>query len=193
MVDFEVLVGKCRSYRRFDQGEAIGDELFRHLVGLARQTPSIANRQPLKYMLSSSPEMNGRIFDTLGWAGYLPDWPGPEPGERPAAYIVLLGDKTISKDWSVDSGIVMQTMLLGAVEKGYGGCIFGSIRRAQLSRTLNIPERFEILYVLALGRPIEQISIEDVGADGDIRYYRDNNQRHHVPKRTLEDLIVNFE
>ena len=189
-MDFCEIVGKCRSYRRFHESEPVKIELLKELIALARITPSATNGQPLKYVLYNYPEMNSKIFIYLAWAGSLPDWPGPEKGERPAAYIVVLGDTAIGRDWSVDPGIVMQTMLLGAVEKGFGGCMFGSVRREDLSELLGLPEQYEILYVVALGKPKEVVVLEDIGDDGDTRYYRDEDRVHHVPKRTLEELIV---
>ena len=189
-MNFTELVEKNRSYRRFHESDPVNTEVLRELLNLARITPSAANKQPLKYVLSNNPEMNSKIFSTLAWAASLPDWPGPEKGERPAAYVVILGDTSIGKTWSVDTGIVMQTMLLGAVEKGFGGCMFGSVRREDLSKLLGLPEQYEILYVVALGKPKEVVVLEDIGDDGDTRYYRDEDRVHHVPKRTLEELIV---
>lgn len=191
-MDFQELVEKNRSYRRFYEDEMIPSELLKALVGLARITPSTANKQPLKYFLSNTTEMNTKIFSTLGWAASLLDWPGPEAGERPSAYIVILGDTRIAKSWSVDPGIVMQTMLLGALEKGFGGCMIGSVKREKLAGLLKLPGQFEVLYVLAFGRPREEVVLERVGEDGDTRYYRDANQVHHVPKRGIDELIIPF-
>ena len=132
------IVLRNRSYRRFYEDHKIDSETLRDLIALARVTPSAANRQPLKYILSNSAEKNEKIFETLAWAGYLKDWPGPEPGERPSAYIVVLGDTEIIKDFSADPGIAMQTILLGAVEGGLGGCMFGSVKRSLLSENLDI-------------------------------------------------------
>jgi nitroreductase len=144
----------------------------------------------LKYFLSCQPEINARIFPHLAWAGYLKDWGGPKEGERPSAYIIVLGDKTITHEFGCDHGIAAQSILLGAVEKGLGGCIIGSVRRNELSRELNIPDQFDILIVIALGKPKEQVVIETVGADGNIKYWRDEQGIHHVPKRTLEEIII---
>ena len=183
------LVLKNRSYRRFHEDHKINSETLRDLIALARVTPSAANRQPLKYILSNTIEKNAKIFDTLAWAGYLKDWPGPEPGERPSAYIVVLGDTEIITDFNADPGITMQTMLLGAVEKGLGGCIFGSVKRSLLSKNLDIPERYNILYVIAMGKPKENVIIDDI-IDGNIKYWRDDNLNHHVPKRTIDEIIL---
>ncbi len=179
-----------RTYRRFDESHPISRETLVELVDLARCTASAGNLQPLKYILSNDPETNTKIFQRLAWAVYLEDWDGPQPGERPSAYIVILVDETIAKDWWCDDGIAAQTILLGAVEKGLGGCMFGAIQRARLRKELDIPEHLKIRLVLALGRPAEKVVLEDMGPGGDIRYWRDEAGVHHVPKRGLEELIV---
>lgn len=184
------LVRKNRSYRRFWQDAGIEPVHLKDLVDLARCCASAANRQPLKYILSSNPEMNGAIFACLGWAAYLSDWPGPPEGERPAAYITILGDTTISSDFWCDHGIAAQTILLGAVELGLGGCMLGSINKKKLAAVLRVPNRLEILLVIALGKPKENVRLECLSPDGDIRYFRDANGVHHVPKRSLSEVII---
>jgi nitroreductase len=189
-MNVEELLRRNRSYRRFHQSRAVERGTLRELVALARLSPSAANRQPLKFMLSNDPRRNALVFPHLSWAGYLKEWPGPPEGERPAAYIIILGDTEISPSIKVEHGIVAHSMLLGAVEKGLGGCIIGSIDREALRAALDIPDRYDILLVLALGVPKETVKLETVGPDGDIRYWRDGNGVHHVPKRTLDDLII---
>lgn len=184
------LLLKNRSYRRFCQEVAIGRQILRELVDLARLSPSAANLQPLKYILSCEPQKNALIFPHLGWAGYLKDWPGPAEGERPSAYIIILGDTEISRSFGCDHGIAAQSILLGAVEKGLGGCIIGTIQRDELREALEIPSWFEILLVLALGKPKEMVVVERVGPAGDIKYWRDSQGVHYVPKRALDDIIV---
>lgn len=184
------LIQKNRSCRRFYQNHRIALDTLKELVELARLSASGANLQPLKYILSCNPQKNDEIFPCLGWAGYLKDWPGPEIGERPSAYIIILGDTRISKNFGCDHGIAAQSMLLGAREKGLAGCMIGSLKKSRLRCTLNISETFDILLVLAIGKPKEQIVIENVGPDNDIRYWRDEQDFHHVPKRSARDIIV---
>lgn len=186
----EALVTQNRSYRRFDSSVAITPETLRALVELARLSASGRNAQPLKYLLSCTPEQNALIFQHLAWAAYLKDWPGPAEGERPTAYIVVLGDKQISQTFGIDPGLAIQNILLGAVERGLGGCILGSVRREELRQALALPERYEILYVVALGKPAEMVVVEPVGPDGDTRYWRDAAGVHHVPKRALDEIIL---
>ena len=184
------LVLKCRSYRRFYQEVAIDNKTLRELVDLARYSASAVNRQPLKYILSSSREKNALIFSTLHWAGTLKTWPGPDEGERPAGYIIILGDKEISANSGMDPGIAAQTILLGAVEKGLGGCMLGAVDREDLHRLLNIPARYEIPLVVALGKPKEKIILETMKPTDSFDYWRDKDEGHHVPKRQLNDIIV---
>jgi len=181
---------KNRSYRRFDPAGKLDEQTLRELVDLARLSGSAANRQPLHYILSWQPERNARIFEHLAWAGYLEDWPGPAQGERPTGYIIVLGDTRISKKIDCDHGIACQSILLGAVEKGFGGCMVGSINRDGLRESLNIPSEYKILLVVALGKPSEEVVIEEAGEDSDLKYWRDENDVHHVPKRKLEDVIL---
>ncbi|MFC1621325.1 nitroreductase family protein [Candidatus Omnitrophota bacterium] len=182
------LIIKNRSYRRFYQEFAIGRETLKELIDIARFSPSAANMQPLKYILSCDPENNALVFPHLAWAGYLKNWFGPQEGEKPSAYIIIIGDTTIAKNFYCDHGIAAQSVLLAAAEKGLGGCIIGSIDRDNLRKDLQIPHKYEILLVLALGKPREVVKIE-TSKDGDIKYWRDSKGEHHVPKRPLDEII----
>jgi nitroreductase len=184
------LVLKNRSYRRFDQEATINLETLKELVDLARLSASGSNIQPLKYVLSADAATNARIFPHTRWAGYLEDWPGPAEGERPTAYVVILGDTDLRREFDRDLGIAAQSIMLGASERGLGGCMIGSIDREQLRAVLEVPERYKILLVLALGKPAEKVVLEAVGPEGNIRYYRDEDDVHHVPKRSLDEVIL---
>ena len=186
----ENLVRTTRSCRRFFEDHHISRDILRDFVDLARLSASAANRQPLKYVLSNKTERNNIIFPKLKWAGYLKDWNGPEEGERPSAYIIALGDRQITESFGCDHGIASQNILLGATHMGLAGCIIGSVDRAGLRKELQIPDRYKILLVIALGKPKERIVIETVGPDGDIRYWRDESGVHHVPKRPLKEIII---
>lgn len=186
------LVKKNRTYRRFHQEVKVERSTLEELVELARLSSCGANLQSLKYILSCDAEKNSRIFPHLRWAGYLKDWDGPEEGEKPSAYIVMLGDNAISKNHFWDHGIACQSILLGACEKGLGGCMFGAIDRAGLTDALGIPEQYEVLLVIALGKPKEKVVLEEISDPADVKYWRDGQGVHHVPKRKLQDLIVDL-
>jgi nitroreductase len=185
------LIRKNRSCRRFYQERAITEEQLKNLVELARLSPSTANLQPLKFVLSWTPEKNGLIFPCLTWAAYLKDWDGPVEGERPAGYITILGDKDIMANFSCNHGIAAQSIMLGAVESGFGGCIIASINRERLKAELKVPDKYEILLVITLGVPKEPVVIDEV-KEGDINYWRDEKNVHHVPKRPLSEIILDL-
>jgi nitroreductase len=187
---FADLVRENRSRRRFSQDVSIEVETLRELVNLARLTPSARNQQPLKYILSNTAEKNVLIFGCLSWALDLKGWGGPAEGERPSAYIIILGDTEIAKTFGCDHGIAAQTIMLGAVDKDLGGCILASIKKDRLRELLAIPDRYEVLLVLVLGKPKEQVIVEPVGKSGDVKYWRDSLGVHHVPKRALDDIII---
>ncbi len=183
------LIFKNRSYRRFFEESRISLSDLKELIELARLSPSARNAQPLKYFLSNRAEINAKIFPHLSWAGYLTDWPGPAEGERPSAYIVVLLDRDITKNCFCDDGIASQSILLGATEKGLGGCIIASVNRDELKMTLELSDKYKILHVIALGKPKEIVKIEEMRG-GDFKYWRDTDCVHHVPKRSLDDMII---
>ena len=183
------LIQKNRSYRRFYENKNISIEELRSWVNLARLSPSARNMQSLRYKIINKKEINNQIFPLLKWAGYLKNWDGPIKGERPSAYIVILNDEDLSNNYYCDDGIVSQSMLLGAVDSGFGGCIIAAINRPKLKELLEIEDKYKIIHLLALGKPKEEVIVDDM-EDNKIMYWRDQKQVHHVPKRKLDDLIL---
>lgn len=184
------LVLATRSVRRFREEQEVSMQTLEELVDLARHTASAGNFQPLKYVLCTDPAANTLIFETLGWAPHLKDWRGPIQGERPAAYIVMLGDTVLAKEFAFDAGIAAQTILLGATERGLAGCMIGTVNHKRLSAALALPEGLEIVLVLALGVAAETVVIDELVPGGDSRYWRDEQGVHHVSKRGLSELII---
>lgn len=185
------LLRSNRSFRRFDESFEIENGVLRDLVDLARLTPSSVNFQPLRFVLVNDREKNAAVFENLAWAGLLKEWKGPAEGERPSAYVLILTDTTVAQNMKTDVGIVAQTMMLGAAEKGLGGCMIGSVNRENVAGILGIDtERFTIDLVLALGKPAETVRIVEMPQNGCTNYYRDENDVHCVPKRTVDDLII---
>lgn len=184
------LVAQNRSYRRFDETAPISMQTIEELVQLARLCPSAANRQPLRFILSTSTQDNAAIFDTLKWAAYLTDWNGPAEGERPTAYVIIVNTQKGWDSAKYDQGIMAQTMLLGAVEKGLGGCMIGAFDRGKLAEHCGLSEEMEPCLILALGKPVETVRVTALPEDGSIRYYRDEAGVHYVPKRDMSELIL---
>lgn len=184
------LVEQNRSYRRFYQDMQIGHGELMQLIELARLSPCGANKQGLRFFLSTQKESNALIYKHLHWAGYYKDWDGPSEGEKPSAYIIILKD-TLNGTMLQDEGIAAQSIMLGAVEKGMGGCIIANVERKKLQAALNLADNYAIALVLALGYPKERVTIDEITAGSDIKYWRDEDEVQHVPKICLQDLIVN--
>ncbi len=185
------LVKACRSYRRFFEDVPIPMDDLRDMVDTARLTASAANAQALRFRIVTDAKEKEGVFAAINWAAALKDWDGPAEGERPSAYIVIACDLSIGRNKQWDDGITAQTIMLSAVEKGFGGCMIGSCRREDVARALDIDtSAYSIDLVLALGKPRETVVIVPVGSDGSTTYYRDANGVHYVPKRDLEDVML---
>ena len=182
------LIIKNRSYRRFDSSVKIDENQLKSWIELARFSASGRNMQPLKYAICTDEVLSGKIFPNVGWAGYLGSWKGPEEGERPVAYIAVMNDKSLAENYFCDDGIALQSILLGAVEDGFGGCIIGSFNKRKVTRLLGLPDNLEILWLIAMGKPMEEVVLE-TSKGNEIKYWRDENQVHHVPKRPLDEII----
>jgi nitroreductase len=190
------IIAKTRTFRKFFENEKISTATLENLIDLARFGGSARNGQPWQYMLVNTPELCGKIFPYLGWAGYLIDWKGPEPGERPSAYILCLLNKKWLKgpesEAQFDLGIATQNLLLGAIEEKIGGCRIGAFS-PKLADLFRVPEHLHLSLVIALGKPRETVTIEECQNDDDIRYWRDENGVHHVPKRSLTSCLVELD
>lgn len=188
------LVLKNRSYRGFDESVRISRETLEGFVDCARLCPSSVNKQPLKYFLAWEPEEVEKVQGLTKWARALPDMVLPHPGKRPTGFVVICQDKGIDENLSryqKDVGIVAQTMLLAAVEHGLGGCMIGNFQAGEVMEVLGLPEEIRPLLIVAFGKPAEEIHLVDVPEDGNTNYYRDENDVHYVPKRTLADELLN--
>ena len=185
---FRELVLKNRSTRAFDPARRISREELEQLVDLARLTPSAVNLQPLKYLLSWQEETNALILAHTAWAGLLKDISLPPEGKGPAGYIVICIDTRIAKNAATDVGIAAQTILLGAAEKGLSGCMIGAID-PKLHDLLGLKEQYRISLIVALGKGAEDIRLTETKGN-DTAYYREGDA-HYVPKRPLEEILIN--
>lgn len=187
--DVKSLIAKNRSYRRFDFDRKISEDVLVELVDAARMSQSAANLQPLSFIIIYREEMVVKVHRHMRWAGYLPDWSGPVDAERPVAYIIVLGNTEIRQTYrEVDAGLAIQNMCICSAAEGIGSCIIGNLDKSALMELLEIPEQYEIIYAVALGYPVENVQM--VPFTGDVKYYRDEQQTHLVPKRSLKDILV---
>lgn len=185
------LVKQNRSVRGYDESVPVPKETLRELAECARLTPSSRNVQPLKYVAVSAPETVAELQKLTHWAGLLSHLHLPREGKRPTAFLVICFDREIDQNpapFQRDVGIAAQTILLAATEKGLGGCMIGSFDGEKTAALLALPQNLSPQLVIALGKPDEKIVLTQ--ADGDVRYYRDGNDVHYVPKRPLDEIYI---
>ncbi len=183
---------KTRTYRRFDQNYDISPKNIEMLIELARLSGFGGNRQSFKFWGVLDDKKKEEVFKELKWANYYKDWDGPQEGEKPSAYIVIFHDKDISSTYFWEHGIAAQSILLGATSLGLGGCMFGSFNRQEIKDVLEAGDNLNPLLVIALGKPKEEIIIDSMEPGGSVEYWRDKEDRHHVPKRQLKDIYKIF-
>jgi nitroreductase len=179
-------IANRRTIRKYTRKD-VPEKILLKCVDAARLSPSAANRQPLKYVIVNNYELLKEVFRTLSWAGYLPEYQ-PNEEEMPRAYIIILLDKYILESPGHDAGIAAMSISMVAFDEGLGSCILGAVDREKLRKILEVPDGFSIVLVVALGYPAEN-SVVDKVRDGDIKYWLDENEVLHVPKRDIRDVI----
>ena len=187
------LITATRSYRGYDHSFTIDRETLADFVDHARLSAASMNVQPLKYYLVYEPEMVDRIQPNTGWARQLPEAHLPHPGKEPSAFIAICQDTTIDENlnrYQRDLGIVGWSMQMAATERGLAGIMLGTFNAGAVAEIMNLPDHIKPLLMVAFGKPDEKIVLTDV-VDGKFKYYRDENDVHYVPKRSLEEIILN--
>lgn len=186
-MDLIELIKSRRSIRQF-QPKAIEKNILLDCIDAARAAPSAANLQPLRYILVTEREQVEYIFPLLRWAGYIQPHGNPKPGQRPTAYLIVLIDEEIGETWKYhDVGAAVENFMLAAWSYGIGSCWLASVDRETLRSFYQIPAKYTIDTVVALGYPAETPQLE--ASDETVRYWQDSDGRLHVPKRTVEAIV----
>lgn len=189
-IDFLSLVTTARSIREFKQERPVEPAVLLELIEVVRLAPSAANLQPLKYLPVADAKRCEMIFPTLSWASALSGWAGPEEGKRPAAYIIVIQDMEISSRPFYDIGVSSATLHYAAAARGLGSCIIMSIDKRELCSILQLEDCYSIEAVVALGYPDQTVAIEPLKSGRSVNYYRTKDGVHHVPKRSLKDILI---
>lgn len=185
------LVEKNRSYRKFHEDAEITMETMRELVDLARLSGCGMNMQSLRYILVTDKAEREKIYPYIKWAAFLKDWGGPQEGQRPSAFIIMMNDAAKKTFVTLtDMGIACQSILLGAVERGLGGCIIGAVDKGRIREAFGIAEELELQYVIAIGKPDQTVVMDEIKLGEDTKYWVDGDGKHHVPKIRLDDIIL---
>lgn len=189
-MDFLNLVREARSCRRFDETSPLSQEDIRWLLECARCVPSAGNAQQLRFISITHGPICDDLFTMTRWAAALKDWNGPQKGERPTAFIAVLMPEKAGDRVCFDVGITCQTIQLAATSRGWGACMILSFEHDRASNLLQIPSGMKIALLVGLGVAMEKRVIEPMPADGSHAYWRDSHNIHHVPKRSVDELLI---
>lgn len=184
------LIAKTRSIRRYKESEKVSMKMLQYIAEAARVVGSAGNRQRLRLLLVND-ERCDTIFKEIKFASAL-DWNGPEEGQRPPAYIVVMTDCEPDTNLAIDIGLAAQAMLMTATEEGLGGCMFRSFDREKLGNLLG-KEPYMPALVISIGTPDEVVVLQDandVRPDGNLNYYRNSYGYHLVPKISMGTLVL---
>lgn len=182
-------IERRRTIRKFTD-RVIDKSDLHELIDCARLAAYGANLQPLKFRTVTEENEVKSVFPHIKWAGYLTDG-APKEGEKPNAYIAILGDTQIKKNgaFETDAGAAITTMMLRATELNLATCWLGAINREKISEILHIPENLNLLYLLAVGEGAQESVACDM-TGGDVKYFMGEDNVLNVPKRSLEEIII---
>lgn len=180
------LIISRRSIRLFKQKE-VSLNIIKKAVDCARLAPSAANFQFLEYLVVKRRDIKEKVFGCLRFAAYIAPKRNPLPNQQPNFYIILLINKERSKMPNLrDVGASAENIMLSLLSSGVGSCWLQNIDKAGLNRILNIGQKYEIDSVIAAGFPAEAPKLE-VDCKN-IKYWLDNKNQLHVPKRPLSEI-----
>lgn len=182
------LIKNRRTIRTF-KSTPIEHEKLLQIADCARLAPTAANLQPLKFAIITDENIRKAMFPHIKYAGYVPDW-NPEFKETSPAFIAILNDSSIKpgEKAECDCGAAIMSMCLAAEDMGISSCWLGAIDRGKIREILELEEKYDIMYLLALG--YKNQSGETFDMTDSVKYYFDEDNNVHVPKRTLDEVVI---
>ena len=134
-------IQKRQSVRSYLSDKVPIEKLMK-ILEAARLAPSAGNIQPWHFIIVTEQQMRDKLSKGR-YANFLVESP---------IVIVGCGDRQASPNWHlVDTTIAMQNMVLTATSQGLGTCWIGSFNEDQVKKLLDIPERFKVIALLAVG------------------------------------------
>jgi nitroreductase len=193
-MDIYKAVTERRSVRIF-KGKPVDYSILEKCVDAARLAPTAMNSQLCEYFIADDNKLVFEILDSVAFWGGIPKPEGGwAPEKKPVAYIIVLINLELEKERGcgrtnafIDVGIVLENMVLVALEQGIGTCIMTGIDKSRVGKIINAPSKYEVAAMLALGYPDESLALE-IATDSVKRWVDENNVRH-IPKRQLEDVL----
>lgn len=145
LVDVILSRRSIRSYK----AEAIPDDVLNKILEAGRQAPSADNAQPWRFIIVTDQAIKEKLSRGR-WSGFVKD---------SAVTIVgcgFVGDED-AREWStIDVAIALQNMVIAAWAQGVGSCWIGDFIEEEVKSTLNIPEDWKVVALVAFGYPDEK-------------------------------------
>ncbi len=182
--DVHTIIRTRRSIRRYKQ-TPVPFEILKQIVYDATLAPSASNKQPWEFIIVTEEKNRKVIFDNIYW---LTSAGKPPKENQPQAYIIVLGNPQISKEYIYDCSAAIQNILLSAWGYGIGSCWIGSINREEIYKNFAIPQHLKIVAIISLGYPDEQPEIEVSKDTKNLTPYK-KQQKLVVPKRPLAEVL----
>lgn len=186
--ELKTLIQEARTTRRFKKDSTVDIKDLKEILDLARITSSAKNMQPIKYILVTQEEAVHKLAQTATWASHLKNWDQSED-ERPSAFILMLNDQMIDGFPMFDAGASFTAISLAAKAKGLATCPMASIDKELCKKLFVIPDCYDVMIGIAIGIGTENIKLIDTESF-DTNYYREDDDTHVVPKRTLSSIIA---
>ncbi len=181
-----------RSYRNYNNDVKVTYEELKDIVELTRYCATGGNIQALRYRIVCDDKEVAEMHKLVKFGALLKELNLPYTGNDPTAYLVICAESENSNNapHATNIGIAAQTMLLGAVARGYGGCMIGNFDKAAATELLDIKEGYHPLLAISLGAPKENCVVRTIRKGEPTAYYRGEGDCHVVPKIALEDLLI---
>jgi len=130
--------------------DRIPEDKLEKILEAARLAPSSGNIQPWHFIVVTDPQKRKELSRGR-FAKFLTESP---------VVLVGCGDKKASPNWHVvDTAIAMQNIVLAATGEGLGTCWIGSFNEDRVKKLLNIPEKFRVIALLAVGYSREKLDL----------------------------------
>jgi len=133
--------------RSYEQ-KTIPSEILSRVLEAGRAAPSASNNQPWHFIVVRDQEKR-KILSNRMFTRFLAESP---------VVIVGCGEKN-RRYHVVDVSIAMQQMVIAATSEGLGTCWIGDFNEETVRTMLKIPEKYNIICLLAMGYPKEKTDL----------------------------------
>ena len=149
-MDIFETIRKRKSVRSYEP-TPIPEQVLTQVLDAARLAPSAGNAQPWHFIIVRDGDKRARIAKGCRYGRFLAESP---------AVIVACGDQKASPNWyAIDTAIALEHLVLATTALGLGTCWIGAFDKEFIREMLKLPERFDIVALMALGYPRKKVDL----------------------------------